>query len=257
MLLPGFSSGWSQSLSGSTGRPLEWDGSCFHYSVHEDGSGDVDFDDLLEIVRASFDAWEDVPCSYFYFVETAPASVDRQEHNEGSGNVNLLVWRESPDEWPYGSAVIALTSVHHEPATGRILDVDIEMNGADFEFGTMDDYPAGTHLVDLQSTLTHEAGHSVGLDHSDDPEATMALYAQPGSTHKRTLEQDDIDGLCALYPLDADPEVCEEPHCGLDLEGDGPACEEPDETSGSDCACSVPGASGRASSFWLPAILAR
>ncbi|HEY3354133.1 MAG TPA: MYXO-CTERM sorting domain-containing protein [Polyangia bacterium] len=39
-------------------------------------------------------------------------------------------------------------------------------------------------------------------------QATMFNYASPGDTSKRTLSQDDINGLCAMYPLAADPKSC-------------------------------------------------
>jgi len=39
-------------------------------------------------------------------------------------------------------------------------------------------------------------------------EATMFNYASAGDTSKRSLTQDDIDGVCAIYPLAQDPKVC-------------------------------------------------
>ena len=39
-------------------------------------------------------------------------------------------------------------------------------------------------------------------------DATMFNYAQALDTSKRTLSQDDIDGVCGIYPLANDPGVC-------------------------------------------------
>jgi hypothetical protein len=39
-------------------------------------------------------------------------------------------------------------------------------------------------------------------------EATMFNYAQSLDTTKRTLSQDDIDGVCGIYPLANDPDSC-------------------------------------------------
>jgi MYXO-CTERM domain-containing protein len=63
------------------------------------------------------------------------------------------------------------------------------------------------NAYDLQSVITHEAGHFMGLAH-----ATMACSLVEGncptmspsypqdSLAFRTLEQDDIEGICNIYP---------------------------------------------------------
>jgi hypothetical protein len=239
LLVPLGANGWEQTES-DLGLPLYWPVSCYHYSLHADGSDDVSFEDLSAVTRAAFDTWEDVDCAYFYFQATEPAQVDEQAYHEDKGNANLLVWRETAAAWPYSPMVVALTSVHYDPANGLIRDVDIEFNGYDFEFGTLDEYPVDSPLVDLQSTMTHEIGHTLGLGHSGVEDATMAPYGELATTEKRTLADDDIEGVCSLYPLEQDPDVCEEPVCGLDLSGTSDSCGPANDTAGG-CSCSAVG----------------
>ncbi|HEX5660898.1 MAG TPA: matrixin family metalloprotease, partial [Polyangiales bacterium] len=54
--------------------------------------------------------------------------------------------------------------------------------------------------VDLRNVATHEFGHFLGLAHSDVEGATMYCAAYSRDVSKRYLGQDDIDGLCAVYP---------------------------------------------------------
>jgi Matrixin len=215
---------------------LAWQDSCFHYSVNVEGVENVELSKLRAIVRSSFDSWENVECSYFSFEETEPAQTKDVDFYLNKGNVNVLAWRDADDGWPYSDSIVALTSAHFDARNGRILDADIEFNSVDFTFGAEEDYPENTELFDLQNTVTHEIGHTVGLDHSSDTKSTMYLASDPGAIQKRTLNQDDINGLCDIYPSESDPEICYVPYCGLDLTGESVApCVHPIEAKEEGC----------------------
>src|SRR5262249_47993727 len=59
---------------------------------------------------------------------------------------------------------------------------------------------------DLEAVLTHEAGHLIGLDHTQPenyakkPSPTMAPDVGVCEMDKRVIKPDDIAGLCVLYP---------------------------------------------------------
>lgn len=52
---------------------------------------------------------------------------------------------------------------------------------------------------DVQSVLAHEFGHGVGLGHSTVTSATMFKNINSGTVDKRSLEQDDKNGIIAIY----------------------------------------------------------
>jgi hypothetical protein len=47
--------------------------------------------------------------------------------------------------------------------------------------------------------MVHEFGHGVGLGHSTSTTATMFKDTASGTVSKRSLEQDDKNGIIAIY----------------------------------------------------------
>ena len=58
----------------------------------------------------------------------------------------------------------------------------------------------GCAYMDLQNTVTHEAGHFIGLAHTQVSGATMNATTAPREVSKRDLASDDLAGVCAVYP---------------------------------------------------------
>jgi len=220
------------------GIPLAWVSHGHSFRIDSQGTPDAPNADVFNAIRKSFQTWADVKCTDLTFPEEAlsTSAADRVVGYAQNGpNHNLVLFRTRAcrvvvpagdacrtdgdcgnkyDCWDeaHGDNVIATTTTTSSRSTGQILDSDIEMNdspsstGPGFTFTTVDSPPCVTPVdtgcvrIDVQNTVTHEAGHSLGLDHTPDPDATMYASAPSGETSKRTLAQDDINGICAIYP---------------------------------------------------------
>ena len=99
---------------------------------------------------------------------------------------------------------------------------------------------SATQNVDLLTVAAHEIGHTLGLAHSSDPNALM--YASYGGPH-RSLSEDDIAGVQALYGVGSAPEPAPEappenatppPAAGQDSDQDGIADDEEVLVTGTD-----------------------
>jgi hypothetical protein len=123
---------------------------------------------------------------------------DTADHNS-----NTVMFRD--DTWRYDPAALAITTLTVDVRDGTILDADMEVNSFGFDFSV------GDSLVnnDLLSVLTHESGHFLGLDHTDVDEATMFPGYSSHETAQRTLDQDDISGICEIYPPDRSTLSCD------------------------------------------------
>ncbi len=193
-------------------------------------------------IQASFEAWEAAggqACTNLLlpFVDYTTSQEIGYDVDAGSANINLVIfepqlcenvvppsdpcWDEGSCDtefgcFSHGAEVIALTTTTYEPADGTLLDADIELNNAPsdqggFDFSAEPVTPLpGT--MDIENTVTHEAGHSIGLAHNcgytGAPACTPILEAGVmfansalGETTKRTLKQDDVDAICHIYPV--------------------------------------------------------
>jgi MYXO-CTERM domain-containing protein len=225
------------------GTPLFWGNRCVGYTLQQDASSQVSLEEAETVFSGAFNAWVGADCGngmhpsiqvdYMGTVEC-----DAQEYNKKKANANVIMFRD--DAWPYAgtSNVLALTTVTYNLESSEIYDADMEINSHDH------DLTIGNDAVkfDLLSIATHEAGHFLGLAHSHSSDATMFADYKQSSTDLRDLLEDDVKGICAVYPpaMPRSIECDNEPRHGF---SDLCAAEQPevvDDSSGAGCAvCAV------------------
>jgi hypothetical protein len=135
------------------------------------------------------------------------------------------------DCWEEDRGTIALTTTSFNNKTGEILDADIEMNAAGFVFTTVDSPPCvASNLsqscvaTDVQNTLTHELGHTLGLDHTQNPGSVMNPKANIGETSKRTLDPGTSSFICDVYPRGLPARDCVVESVSMELGEQAPSC---------------------------------
>ncbi len=189
--------------------PLWWKSTCVGYSLQKDGSRYATIAQATAAASGAFSAWASATCPGAPSVQgqdLGPVACGAASFNLNTGNQNVIVFRDSA--WPHKTAeqqrlnqaspTVALTTVSFNRDTGEILDADIELNTADHKI-TVTDTP-GTGVFDLESVLTHEGGHFLGVAHSPDATAVMYFQDEGGSSKHRALGADDAAAICAIYP---------------------------------------------------------
>lgn len=144
-------------------------------------------------VESGFEAWSNAGCTAWQ-VDFLGDTTDRYTYNDGK---NVFQWVSS--SWPNMlgdvNSVIGVTMPVWS-LDGAIVDADMVFNDVGFCWNDT----GNNGCVDTQSIATHEEGHFLGLGHSGERSATMTPYYVVGSS-MRTIEADDIEGVCALYPV--------------------------------------------------------
>jgi len=196
-----------------SGQPLQWSRQCVSYALARAGSKKVSIPEANAAAAEAFRVWQGVACpgsgrppSILATEAYDLTGCNMHEYTKNSVNVNVILFHD--DEWPHPQSedAVGLTSTTYDERTGEIFDADIELNST-LELSTSD--AVATDKYDLLSVLTHEVGHFLGLAHSLDPDSTMQSIYEVGTDNFRTLSDDDIQGICAIYPPDRPTRPCD------------------------------------------------
>lgn len=148
--------------------------------------------------------WDPGNVGYTIDYTSFPSSYQNSIHAAASSWTNACpnfryYWSANSDNKIYYQSIgnpLGTCSIYVYSGTNRLSKWIIKIN-SDKSWSTSDPCPADKY--DIQSTLTHELGHGVGLGHSSVSTATMLETGFPGTTWKRILDPDDIDGINAIY----------------------------------------------------------
>jgi hypothetical protein len=178
-----------------------------HFAVAR-GSGQRNLelsDDAFEqAVAEAFDTWREVDCGdgRSPAIEVRSAGAVDSDGPFACTRLperNLDVWSFTMElagmqsVSPSSGATAGVTRPTFDEDSGQVFDADVRLNELWFAVHGLDERPDLLRVVAL-----HEAGHALGLAHSQEADALMhsSYRVEPG----RTLTPDDEEGICALYP---------------------------------------------------------
>ncbi len=170
------------------------------YSINELGSADISGDSEFTAINNAFNSWTGVNCGDYKVdlrVNYLGKTRDRVGYFDGKNTIDFV---ESKSEWPpeAGANAIAFT-VPLVREDGIIVEADLRFNGVNYTWSTSGSY----NKMDVETIALHELGHFFGLADLYDNYSCYTLQAvmcgYGGGGTKRTLKQDDKNGICYLY----------------------------------------------------------
>jgi hypothetical protein len=178
-------------ITTTTGQLPKWSSMPVSFWINEKGSAQIFNGSDFSAVRASFQTWENVQQADIRFNYMGTTTVT----NVGRDGLNIVSFSDTSGL--LGSSTIAATFSFFKVESGQysIEEADIVFNTS-LEFSTS----AEENKFDIQSVLTHEIGHLLGLDHSAMISSVMVPFGAVSQLSQRTLAYDDIAGVVEIYP---------------------------------------------------------
>lgn len=158
----------------------------------EAGGSGGSVQDFRNAVIAAASTWSNVPSADFVFPYGGTTTATQTGYN---GSNEVLFRNEG------GTGALATATWWYTTTDNIIVEADITIN--DYYAWDATGSPSGSEF-DLQSVMTHEFGHWLSLGHDSDP-ASIMYYAISAGTLKRTLHQNDVNGISYIYPCDDYP----------------------------------------------------
>lgn len=155
-------------------------------------------------IESGANSWNELESSFFQFArgENTPVS------SPGFDNVNLIFFDLNGVNFSNPNVIaFSQTFTSGSGASYQAVESDLIWNARDHAPS-----PTGSGGQDLEGVMAHEFGHHLGLDHTGLPSgassgcgphvqaATMWFSASANDTTKRSLHDEDIVGVSALYP---------------------------------------------------------
>ena len=173
------------------GQIVTWSKDSIGFEINTDNASGITPEQAKEAIIAAAKEWDGTEigaqATFIYEGENK-----KQGANLGDG-VHLISFDTS---WNQDPSLLAVTHVWSN-ANNEIVHFDVEINADDIEWSTSGD----PNRYDLHNAMTHEFGHALGLEHSDDTEASMASTTVMGEISKRDINVDDEQGILSLYPV--------------------------------------------------------
>lgn len=112
-------------------------------------------------------------------------------------NCDITLYYEMVTDWtkPYP---LAVTTIKHNRVSGEAYTSKIVINM--YYNNALGNAEFDKSKFDLQSIITHEIGHALGLNEDDeDTNSAMSLYTMQGECSKRNLTSSDVKSIKQLY----------------------------------------------------------
>lgn len=188
---------------------VRWADGTVRYWIHDDLPSGVIFDDVVEGLHDAFTSWSEPICSQASFIQSG-LSQTQAAFDDGINTVQWIHFGWAERGYPTGAAAVSDVQYAKVEGTWAIVEADLYINSDTVDWSYSGEEVEGKQ--DFHTVMVHEGGHLLGLLHpceespidGDAPlcsNGTFLVTMHPEYAIERSeLSQDDVDGICFLYP---------------------------------------------------------
>ena len=177
-----------------SGAQVRWHRDQVTLQVVRVDPGTLSSAQVVRFFERAADRWSAVPGAPR--IEVTSGEATSEWGYDGVNGVYVLA------EWPFPDQRLGVTISTYSSVTGALIDTDVLLNGS-MDLGAVGEGSATARSFDLDTLVTHEVGHVLGLDESERHEATMWPSHRRGEMERRELSPDDVDAVIALYAAES------------------------------------------------------
>jgi hypothetical protein len=180
----------------------------YHLDARRPTPAGISLAQVETATNAAFQTWENVGCAYpdFQYMGRITTGNAVQAANIGDKydglNVSTIWVTDAMD--PYYQSVLAGGNARSGTARvtfeGFLYRCDIFINAVDYKWTTLPTTDPQLEFLDLQTAITHEVGHCLGLADNQVPLESVMNPIYPVGSNRRTLVAEDVELLCNTYP---------------------------------------------------------
>lgn len=165
----------------SNGSLIKWDKSIVRICIDDSAKN---IPSIADAVINGTDTWNNTKISPFVVVD--------------ENNCDINIRRSRLIGWPEPMP-LAVTRMYFYTSNGCAIGAEIIINS--YYDSRIGDILKSQFEFDIQSIITHEIGHALGLDEDyDDTNSSMYVFTDKKTTHKRQLNKSDINAISKVYP---------------------------------------------------------
>ena len=149
--------------------------------------------DTINVIKKSMQSWSDISGVKFVYKGITNNNIN----DTTDGMITIGFWSNNAYISKHGSGG-AFTGI--EWTNLNVSEGQMIINAGD----NSNSNSIPRNLIELQGLITHEVGHLLAIDHSDNKDSIMFADPYHSYEYQAVLRSDDINIASLLYPLDSD-----------------------------------------------------